>query len=204
MAIVLVRHGETALNAARVLQPEDTPLGEVGLRQARALAARIAALAPAAILASDLPRAWQTAAAIAAATGLEPRPSPLLRERDFGVLRGRAYDTLGFDPLAMRDAPQGGESQAAFLARVAQAFDAMVALHARAGGAVAVVTHGLVIQALLARHASPAPGGAPVQRLANASLSIVGAQPPHAIALVGCTRHLEPATAGAMENLHGG
>ncbi|HEY9095643.1 MAG TPA: histidine phosphatase family protein, partial [Hydrogenophaga sp.] len=38
MTIWLVRHGETELNAARILQPADTPLSSHGLRQAHALA----------------------------------------------------------------------------------------------------------------------------------------------------------------------
>ena len=33
MGIVLVRHGETALNVARVLQPADTPLSASGDRK---------------------------------------------------------------------------------------------------------------------------------------------------------------------------
>ena len=43
----------------------------------------------------------------------------MLHERNFGALRGRAYDTLGFDPLAMDDAPPGGESAQAFAERIA-------------------------------------------------------------------------------------
>ena len=40
MNVYLVRHGETDLNARRVLQPPATPLSERGLEQARRLAAR--------------------------------------------------------------------------------------------------------------------------------------------------------------------
>src|SRR5690606_39595595 len=97
MSIVLVRHGETPLNAARVIQPADTPLSERGRAQAEAVARRLTAradgevpsrgqvrepgataLAPAAILTSDLPRAFETATAIAAATGLDLRTTELL------------------------------------------------------------------------------------------------------------------------------
>jgi broad specificity phosphatase PhoE len=206
MTLLLIRHGETALNAARVLQPADTPLSALGLRQAEAVAARVAVLAPAAILTSDLPRAWQTAGAIGAATGLTPIASSALRERDFGELRGRAYDSLGFDPLAMTAAPAGGESAAEFAARVARAFAEVLALHARgaAAGPLAIITHGLVIEALLTRHARLAPGAAVPRRLANASLSVVASTPPHAVELVGCTLHLDAAARGTGEGLHGG
>ena len=61
MSIILVRHGETALNAARTLQPADTPLSERGLLQAAAVAKRLADLGISAILSSDLPRTMQTA-----------------------------------------------------------------------------------------------------------------------------------------------
>lgn len=203
--LLLIRHGETALNAARVLQPADTPLSALGLRQADAIATRVAAFAPAAILSSDLPRAWQTASAIAGATGLAPIASPTLRERDFGALRGRAYDSLGFDPLALVDAPPDGESAPVFEERVARAFADALALHARLGGAgpIAIVTHGLVIEVLLRRHALVAPASAP-RRLANASLSIIAARPPHAAELIGCTAHLDADARGSMEALHGG
>ena len=65
MSLFFIRHGETALNVARVLQPSDTPLNERGLAQARALGARLAGSGIAHILSSDLPRALQTGQAIA-------------------------------------------------------------------------------------------------------------------------------------------
>ena len=68
-SIILVRHGETALNAARVLQPAATPLGPRGFAQAEAVARRLAPMQPGAIVSSDLPRALQTAQAIARAAG---------------------------------------------------------------------------------------------------------------------------------------
>jgi len=72
MAILLVRHGETALNAARIMQPADTPLSERGHAQAQAVARRLAARGGvAAVLGSDLPRAWQTAEAIAREIGID-------------------------------------------------------------------------------------------------------------------------------------
>ncbi len=120
MAILLVRHGETALNAARVMQPVDTPLSVRGEAQARALGRRLAQRGGiGAILSSDLPRAWHTAAAIADVLALPIEPSARLQERNFGDLRGRPYDALGFDPLAMGAAPPGGESAADFAQRVA-------------------------------------------------------------------------------------
>ncbi len=204
MSLILIRHGETALNAARVMQPEATPLSATGLRQAEALARRVASLGPAALVSSDLPRAWRTAQAIASASGLDVTASVLLRERNFGELRGLPYDTLGFDPLAMNGAPAGGESAAEFTQRIAQAFAWLVLRRASADGPLAVVTHGLVIHEVLARHAGLAPATQVPVRIANASITIIDAQPPHAVALLDCTIHLQSGARGAADGLSGG
>jgi len=204
--IVLVRHGETRLNAARVIQPADTPLGERGRAQARAVARRLAAArpAPAAILSSDLPRALETAAEIAAAAGgLELQVTALLRERNFGALRGQAFDSLDYDPLATAEAPPGGESADEFEARVVRAFEDMLARRARLDGDLVVVSHGLVIRTILSRHARyPAGVGAP-ERLANTSVSIVSARPPHEVVLAGCAAHLDAASSDDGRGLVG-
>lgn len=191
MSILLIRHGETPLNAARVLQPADTPLSERGQLQAQALARRLAGAGLAAILSSDLRRALHTAEALAAAVGLPVEITPLLQERNFGDLRGLPYDALGYDPIASDDAPPGGESTEVFRARVRAAFQAVVAARERAGGPLAVVTHGLVIKAILGLHARlPAGQGVP-DHLANTSISILDAASPYAVTLLNCALHLE-------------
>jgi probable phosphoglycerate mutase len=204
MTILWLRHGETALNAARVLQPEATPLSARGRLQALAAARRLAALQPAALLSSDLPRARETAEAVAAATGLSLRLEPLLRERSFGDLRGRAYDTLDFDPLVMHDAPPAGESRAEFLERVARAWAAVAAARAACGGLLVVVSHGLVIHAALDTHASWRDGVTLPPRLANTSVSTVDAEPPHRVRLVDDTSHLTGAIDDDAQALSGG
>jgi len=191
MSIVLIRHGETDLNATRVLQWPDTPLGERGRTQARALGVRFAAARPAAIVSSDMARARQTAEAISVATGLPVAESPLLRERNFGVLRGRRFDDLGYDPIHDERAPPEGESMAEFRARVAQALEWVRAVRRQSAGDLLVVTHGLVIRVLLAEHAAFPAGTTPPERLSNTSVSILLAEPPHAVSLVDCCRHLE-------------
>ena len=204
MTVLLIRHGETPLNVARVLQPADTPLSQRGVLQAEALAQRLAALRPVAILSSDLPRAWQTAECIAAVTGASIEVSALLRERNFGDWRGQPYDTLDVDPLTWRDAPPGGESTAEFEARVALAFAHIVQRSARAGGTLAVVTHGLVIRAMLTAHVQlPASMSAPTH-MGNTGLSVFEVRSPHFATLVNCTRHLEQAMRDDAQALSGG
>ena len=204
MSLFLIRHAETVLNAARVLQPADTPLSPTGLRQADALAGRLARLGLAAIVSSDLPRALRTAEAVATASGLAILTSALLHERNFGELRGRRYDTLGFDPLAMAAAPVGGESARAFARRVAKAFDMLRAMSATLAGPLAVVTHGLVIRAILEAHVAWPAGLQPPPRIGNSSLTIVTALPPHAVTLLDCSRHLDAGMRGTAGGLSGG
>lgn len=203
MTILLIRHGETALNAARVVQPADTPLSERGVAQARALAQRLAAEGVEAIVSSDLPRATMTAEPLAAATGLPVATTDLLQERNFGDLRGRAYDEIAFDPHATDYQPPGGESWEQFLQRVAQAFAHVVALRAGMPGTLAVVTHGLVVRAMLQVHARLPEGARVPDRIANTSVTVLGPVAPHAVVLMDCTRHLEGALADDAKGLSG-
>ena len=205
MAIILVRHGETALNAARVMQPAATPLSERGVAQARAVGRRLAQRGGiGAIVSSDLPRAWRTAEAIAEALALPIEPSALLQERNFGDLRGQPYDTLGFDPLVMDAAPPGGESAADFARRLQAAFDHMLQRHAGLDGDLVVVTHGLAIRTLLGGPLQLGAGQLRDLHLMNTSLSIFDAAPPHALHLLNCTRHLDDAVRDDARSLSGG
>ncbi len=192
--LLIIRHGETPLNVTRVLQPAATPLSVQGLAQAAALARRLqsdVALRPVAIVSSDLPRALQTAEAIAKATGLPVLTSPLLHERNFGDLRGQPYDSLGYDPLASDDAPPGGESRAQFEARCAAAWTWVLAQRAALGGPLAVVSHGLLIKRWLQALPLQWPAGqAAPDRLSNTSLSVIAATPPHGVQLVDNIAHL--------------
>jgi broad specificity phosphatase PhoE len=90
--IYLARHGRTAYNhEARFQGQRDIPLDETGLSQARDLARRAAGRGFAALWASPLRRARQTAQAVAAATGLEIRWDERLMETDAGDWTGRFF-----------------------------------------------------------------------------------------------------------------
>lgn len=189
MTILLIRHGETALNASRVLQPPDTPLSERGLAQAQAVAARVAKLGAVGILSSDMPRALMTAQAISQTTGLPIRTTTLLHERNFGDLRGRAYDSLDHDPIHAEEGPPNGESMTQFRERVARAFDEILAMRRTLEGNLVVVSHGLVIRVLLERHLSLNGLAAP-ERLANTSVTVFDLAEPYAVSLLNCEEHL--------------
>ncbi len=98
--IYIIRHGETALNAAAVVQPADTPLNVRGKRQAQLLADRLAELEVMLVVASDLPRAAMTAEPIVLATSASIGHTPLLQERNFGDIRGTPYAHLDRDIFA--------------------------------------------------------------------------------------------------------
>ena len=204
MSIVLVRHGATALNLARVLQPPDTPLNASGFAQAEAVALELLALHPAGVISSDLPRALQTAQAISRATGLAVLTTELLQERNFGELRGQAYDSLHFDPLAMAHAPAGGESAQAFERRAGLAFALAVQRRAAIAGPLVVVTHGLVIRAMLAGPVRLAADRLAGMHIANTSVTVVAEHPPHAVELLNSTRHLDGGMADDRRGLVGG
>src|SRR5438093_4931208 len=142
MTILLVRHGETAGNAARILQRADVPLNERGIHQAEQLAQRLFDHGFAHILCSDLTRARMTAAPLAARSGIAIEESPLLQERNFGDLRGVPYAELAENPFSAYFAPPNGEDWPTFHGRVADAFDFIVRRRRSVNGALVVITHG--------------------------------------------------------------
>jgi broad specificity phosphatase PhoE len=93
--VVLVRHGETVWHAEnRYAGRTDVALSELGREQAERLAARLRDGGLAAIWASPLGRAAETAAAVVRATGLAPWSDERLRELDFGTAEGLTRDEM--------------------------------------------------------------------------------------------------------------
>jgi len=189
MSILLVRHGETASNAARILQTPDIPLSARGIAQADRLAERVAKLGVAAIVSSDYVRAQMTAERVRAATGAAIELWPELRERNFGALRGRAYADLGFDPFALDYTPPEGESWGVFHERAARAWVKVLARARETSGNLAVISHGLVVRAFAEREVGLGGLEAPLT-WPNASLTIVASDPPPALEVLNCIDHL--------------
>jgi probable phosphoglycerate mutase len=154
--VVAIRHGETAWNAEKRLQGQlDIGLNPRGREQAVRLAAALAEEGFAAVYASDLLRARATAEAFARPAGWPVVTDPGLRERAFGVFEGHTYAEIehrwpedaqrwrrrepGFTPV-------GGESLEGFQSRCVAAAARLASAHP--GEAVALVTHGGVLDAL--------------------------------------------------------
>ena len=189
--IFLIRHGETEGNAARIVQRPEIPLSPRGLAQAEALARRLAKEGVARIVSSDLARAVGTAERLERATAAPLSFDPLLQERNFGDIRGTAYDDLGFELFALDYAPPGGETWDVFHARVDRAWEAVRALAAATRGDLAVVTHGLVCRSLAGRHLSLADGEVVPERWENSSVTIVEGRAPWRVRLLNSIAHLE-------------
>ena len=192
MSIFIVRHGETAWNAARIVQLPHIPLSERGIAQADRLALRLAGVGIARILSSDFLRAHMTAERIAARTGAVCESEPLLRERDFGELRGVSYTALGCDIFAPEYTPPGGESWRDFHARVERAWARIQRVAASSSGNLAVVTHGLLCRTLVERHLALGGELPPIGRWANTSVTEIDAGPPWTVRCLNCVAHLAP------------
>ena len=162
----LVRHGESTWNTAGLAQGwvDEAELTERGQRQATAAATQFGERTVAAIYASDLRRAQQTAAAFASVLGLPVQPDARLRERSLGVLEGTAHsaidatvtgvaDGLVIDPDAR---PSRGESVRDLYQRAATFCDELAASLQPAagtvpggpGGDVVVIAHGGTVRVL--------------------------------------------------------
>jgi probable phosphoglycerate mutase len=154
--LILIRHGETPWNReTRIQGHTDIPLSELGLAQADLLAQALADEPLAAIYASDLSRARQTAETVARLQGLAVRLDAGLRERAFGRFEGLSWDeiTQRYPEDAARwrrrepdFAVGGGESLSLFSARCRAAVSRIASVHA--GQSVAIVAHGGVLDCL--------------------------------------------------------
>lgn len=176
MEITLIRHGQSESNRTGLWQGQgDSPLSTEGAIQVDALARRLGDRHYDLVVASDLQRASGTAEALGKGVEIEPA----WREMDIGNWEGRTREEVEADDPDVLKAVRagedvklgGGESVSEFDARVADAFDKLLA---RLGedNRVVVVAHGGVIASLtrrvLGRPAGFQPGLGPLE---NTSLT---------------------------------
>jgi broad specificity phosphatase PhoE len=152
----LVRHAETTTPTLFHGAESDVDLGVHGHRQAAAGAEWFAALRPTAVVSSEMRRAVQTAAPIAAVCGVPHTRERMLHERNVGALSGRPReegDAIWTATLARWAAGETGyahagmESFDAIRTRTVDAFERVAAAHC--GGRVVIVAHGVVCKVLL-------------------------------------------------------
>ena len=146
--LLVVRHGQTAANAAgQLLGRADVPLTELGRRQAEAVAAAVGPVGR--VITSPLQRARDTAAAFGRAVEIDERWTEL----DYGVydewplseVPGELWDGWRGDP---EFTPPGGESLASVGRRVRAACGDLAP--AAADADVVVVSHVSPIKAAVA------------------------------------------------------
>lgn len=157
--LIFVRHAETAWSGRRYCGRTDVPLTPAGEAAAERLGLELASSLspPSWIVSSPLLRARHTAAAIAAAIGIDALVlDDRWAETDFGEVEGLTYEELeaAFPALAARlvkgdavvDWP-GGETAAALRTRVESALRDLP----ESPGTVIVVSHGGPLRLAIAR-----------------------------------------------------
>jgi probable phosphoglycerate mutase len=156
--IVLVRHGasEAAVEGRpfELLEGQADPaLSQAGERQARAVAAHLASEPLGRLFVTPLRRTAQTAAPLAAATGLQPVCVPELREIHLGELDGGAFriavqrgDPRVAEVFARQrwDIIPGAESMESFAQRTSAGIERILD-GLQPGDTVAAIVHGGVI-----------------------------------------------------------
>jgi broad specificity phosphatase PhoE len=155
--ILLARHGETTSNKDRRFQGRlDVELNDTGREQARALAERVRDEPLAALYASPLARARETAEIVGAVLGLEPRVDERLAEVDVGDWQGRLKDDIAReDPEAWAAFGRAGEDWRfpggeSLLEQQERVIAALVDVTQRGDLPALVVCHRGVIRAALA------------------------------------------------------
>lgn len=155
--IIMVRHGAHG-HLGRVLtgRMPQISLAEEGRAQAERVASRLSREAIAAVYASPMERAQETAAPIARALGMGVETSEALGEIDFGDWTGLAFADLDADPRWQawnRDrtagCPPDGEPMAAVQDRACREVETWRGRHPDA--AVVAVSHADVIKAVVCR-----------------------------------------------------
>ena len=159
--VYLIRHGATSLNREVPYRIQgrktDAPLDSTGIEQARRAGAVLAGARLAAVYASPLLRAVETARRIGRPHGLEPVAVAGVIEADVGRWEGLTWDearALDPGPCAEFLARPGtvpypeGESFLVVQRRAAPAVAALAAAHP--GGRIAIVSHNVVNRACLA------------------------------------------------------
>ena len=154
--ILAIRHGETAWNVDTRIQGHlNIPLNDIGHWQAKRLGQALAGEEIAAIYASDLSRAHETALYVGRATGVPVVAELGLRERGFGEFEGRTFAEIA---LALPDqaerwrkrdpafAPSGGESLLQVQERVLATVNRLAKQHP--GELIVMVGHGGVMDVL--------------------------------------------------------
>jgi broad specificity phosphatase PhoE len=155
----LIRHGQTDWNLeGRYQGQSDVSLNETGRLQAFEIARQLQSQSFAAIYASDLKRAQETAEIIADLLKLPYSTDPRLREINQGDWEGQQVEVIKaryselwnkrtIDPASVR--PPGGETVGEVAKRAFEVMDDLG--HRYPGAKVLIVSHGLTLATILCK-----------------------------------------------------
>ena len=156
--IILIRHGEVDAPRGIFYSQQDVPLSETGKHESLALSGFVRTAAVSRVLTSDLSRCLFLANAIAGDGGMEAEPYKELRELDFGLWAGLDWHEIekrfpGAFSERMSNIefyrPPMGESVSDLAERAWAVIQ--LAVSQSLGETVAVVSHGGVNRAVIAR-----------------------------------------------------
>jgi len=188
MKLLLIRHGQSVANTQGRLQGQlDSPLTELGRRQAHALARRLVREGwnASTIYTSDLVRAAETAEILSAGLVVPVVSDERLREYGVGVLTGLVWREIelqypeiwhGLQHSPTWTPIPGEEGNGPFCARLLSALDDIRSAHGD-GQMVAIVSHGGSLGMMLAYLLGMELKRPTPFRFGNASLSVVHLRP---------------------------
>lgn len=164
--LYFIRHGESELNAQRIFAGQtDTPLNDIGRKQAKAAGEQAKSEHFDAIVSSPLQRALETARIIAQEIGYPPENvavNAIFQERSLGSLEGMSWDAVDEHHTTAADV----ESWDSLLERARQGLEILRTLEA---DTVLLVSHGSYIRALQEvvdpRESHPEPANAQIVQL---------------------------------------
>jgi broad specificity phosphatase PhoE len=159
LRVILARHGETTLNVEQRFRGRaDVPLTPRGQEQAALLGRALVRAKPRLLLASPRQRALETARAIGASSGLDVIVEPRLEDIDYGEWTGLTHTEVAkrwpgdydiYRRATDRSAFPSGESMLDLETRVANLLSELSKRNEH--GTVVLVTHDIVIRALVCR-----------------------------------------------------
>ena len=158
--LILTRHGETIWNLEKKVQGfQDSPLSQLGIAQAKALAKRLKSEGITKLYSSDLPRAHHTALEIGREIGLaDVKTMAGLREMSFGQWEGKQWDSLRDDDALLfaqwENEPHlvqlpDGELMSDVLRRAWLCLEEIIHMHPNE--TVCIVSHGITVKLLITK-----------------------------------------------------
>jgi probable phosphoglycerate mutase len=161
MRLYFVRHGESEANTHRIISNREMKHGltELGRQQAREMAQTFSRVPVAALHASPIWRAVQTAEIVSSVLGLPFEVANALREPDCGVLEGRSDDAAWAEHRRVMvdwllhekfdSRIEGGESYQDVRARFVPFIDRLTARHGHTTRNLVMIAHGSLLYTML-------------------------------------------------------